>query len=236
MVDAYGGRVKVEQTKQMTKTLGGNHAVLSFVAPAGYARPKTIIHMDLVHPCYTDMCVVMKPFAPEVEAPGIDDLQMACKLNLRGAATATVLGGKQLASWISWEEPLKMKMDRGWFKTLKEPGSLLDALNKTGSMVEVPGSLHHPHKPNFELVASFKSKHRVPVFQVTLWRDLGEWVAELDIDLRKGMGHWREVIENNLTGGQTHPYLVNQFLAWYWGIITFKLSPTGIEGERVAAP
>ena len=144
-------------------------------------------------------------------------------MNLREASSAVSFHGRPLSSWIEWNDPLEIRQDRGWFKVLKEPGSLLDALNKTGSMVEVPGTLHDPHKPNFALVASFKTAHRIPVLQVTLWRDLGEWVAEVDVDLKQGLRHWGEVVRNHLTHGKTHPYLVNQLLSWYWGVVPFKL-------------
>jgi len=222
--DAYGRQVKVLQKREVTTTLGGKHGILSFEVPVGYLRPNKIVYMEGVEPVYTDNFIMMNPAHPLVKAPAIDGLESACRLNLRQASHAVVLGGRQLSSWIDWENPLKMQQDRGWFRVLnKRPVEFYQALLGTGVMVRVPGELHHPHKPNFELVGSFKTKNRVPVFQVTIWQDAGEWVAELDIDLKKGVGHWREVIGNHLTERKTHPYIVNQLLAWYWGVISFKL-------------
>lgn len=223
LLDAYGKQIEVEQRRETTTTLGGSHAVLSFKTPRGYLTPKRIIHIDDIEPCYTDTFVMINPSHPLVEAPAIEDLPYACELNLREATRAVALGGIRLSSWIAWDNPLEVRQDRGWFKVLKRPGSLLEALKATGVMVEVPGTLHHPHKPNFELVASYKTRQRVPILQVTLWHDAGEWVAELDIDLKKGIGHWKEVVRNHLTMGKTHPYLVNQLLSWYWGVVPFKL-------------
>ena len=196
-------------------------------------RPKTIIHLDGIEPCYTDSFVMMNPWS--AEAPGIEGVEEACRMNLREASHAVLLSGAKLSRWIEWNDPLEIRQDRGWFKVLNRPRGLLDALKETGAMVQVPGTLHHPHKPNFELVASFKTRHRIPVLQITLWHDIGEWVAEVDIDLKQGPGHWGEVIKNHLTNGKTHPYVVNQLLAWYWGVISFKLCPTGIAGNGVTA-
>ena len=133
-----------------------------------------------------------------------------------------LLGGLQLSRWVDWEEPLEVRVDRGWFRVSDGEG-LLDAILKSGVMTEVPGTLHKPHDKEFRLIKSFKTVKNAPVFQVTIWQDAGEWVAELDIDLKKGVGHWREVIGNHLTERKTHPYIVNQLLAWYWGVISFKL-------------
>ena len=184
---------------------------------------------------FTDSFIMMNPW--KVEAPGIDGLTGACKRNLKEASQAVHLGGVDLARSIDWENPFDLRQDRGWFPIRKQPGfkinpqKFLNSLLNTGSMIEVPGTLHHPplalkgKQPNkgFNLVKSFKTTHRIPVLQVTLWKLRDKWLAELDIDLTSGVRHWKEVVRNHLTGGKTNPYLVNQLLAWYWGIVSFKL-------------
>ena len=177
--------------------------------------------MEGIEPIYTDTFVMMNPSHPLVKAPAIEGLEDACMLNLRAAAHSVLLGGLQLSRWIDWEEPLEMRADRGWFKLRK--AGVLDAVLRSGAMIKVSGVLHHPHDKKFKLIESFKTVRNAPVLQVTLWNYKDEWVAELDIDIKKGVGHWKEVIRNHLTAGKTHPYLVNQLLAWYWGVISFKL-------------
>ena len=221
LINAYGQEVRALRKKDRTRTLGGKHFVLSFQVPVGYLRPKNIIHMEGIEPVYTNSFVMMDPW--KVEAPGIDGYGDACKLNLREAAHVVLLGGLQLSRWIDWEGPLEMRMDRGWFRVSNGEG-LLDAILKSGVMVEAPGTLHKPHNKEFKLVKSFKTIKNSPVFQVTLWHHSnGEWVAELDMDLKRGIAHWKEVASNHLTQGKTHPYILNQLLAWYWGVISFKL-------------
>ena len=221
LLDAYGRDVKVVQKKEVTRSLGGEHEILRFKVPAGYLRPRNIVYMKGLEPVYTDTFVMMNPW--KVEAPGIDGYEDACKLNLREAANIVFLGGKKLYSWIEWGVPLEMRSDRGWFR-VRDGAELLDMILRSGAMVEVPGTLHKPHDKEFKLIKSFKTVKNAPVFQVTLWHHAnGEWVAELDMDLKRGMGHWVEVVRNHLTHGKTHPYIVNQLLAWYWGVVSFKL-------------
>ena len=223
LVDAYGRAVKVLQKRETTRSLGGKHKLLSFQVPSGYLRPKNIIYMEGVEPSYTDTFVMINPSHLLVKAPGIDELEDACKLNLRQASQAVLLTGRRLARWIEWGVPLEMRADRGWFRVSDGEG-LLDAILRSGAMMEVPGTLHKPHDKEFKLIKSFKTVKNAPVFQVTLWHHAnGEWVAELDMDLKRGMGHWVEVVRNHLTHGKTHPYIVNQLLAWYWGVVSFKL-------------
>ena len=221
LINAYGQEVRALRKKDRTRTLGGKHFVLSFQVPVGYLRPKNIIHMEGIEPVYTDSFVMMDPW--KVEAPGIDGYEDACKLNLREAAHMVFLSGKKLYSWIEWGVPLEMRADRGWFRVNDGEG-LLDTILRSGAMTEVPGTLHKPHDKEFRLIKSFKTVKNAPVLQVTLWHHAnGEWVAELDMDLKRGMGHWKEAVRNHLTQGKTHPYFVNQLLAWYWGVISFKL-------------
>ena len=222
LADAYGRDVKVLQKREVTRSLGGKHEVLKFQVPVGYLTPRNIVHMEGIEPVYTDTFVMMNPSHVLVKAPAIEGLEAACMLNLRQASHAVVLGGRQLSSWIDWEGPLEMRVDRGWFRVSDGEG-LLDAILKSGVMTEVSGALHKPHDKEFRLIKSFKTVKNAPVLQVTLWNYKDEWVAELDIDIKKGVGHWREVIGNHLTGRKTHPYIVNQLLAWYWGVISFKL-------------
>ena len=223
LVDAYGRDVKAIQKRDITRSLGGKHQVLSFQVPSGYLRPRNIVHMEGVEPSYTDTFVMINPSHLLVKATGIDDYGDACKLNLREAAHMVFLSGKKLYSWIEWGVPLEMRADRGWFRVNDGEG-LLDTILRSGAMVEVPGTLHKPHDKEFRLIKSFKTVKNAPVLQVTLWHHAnGEWVAELDMDLKRGMGHWKEAVRNHLTQGKTHPYIVNQLLAWYWGVISFKL-------------
>ena len=150
LVDAYGRDVKVVQKKEVTRSLGGEHEILRFKVPEGYLRPRNIVYMKGLEPVYTDNFIMMNPAHPLVKAPAIDGLESACRFNLRQASHAVVLGGRQLSSWIDWENPLKIQQDRGWFRVLnKRPVEFYQALLGTGVMVRVPGELHHPHKPNF---------------------------------------------------------------------------------------
>jgi hypothetical protein len=221
LTDAYGRTVKVLQKREVTTTLGGQHEILRFQVPSGYLSPRNIVHMEGIEPVYTDTFIMMNPSHPLVKAPAIEGLEAACMLNLRGAAHVVLLGGLQLSRWIDWEEPLEVRVDRGWFKLRK--AGLLDAILKSGVMTEVSGALHKPHDKKFKLVKSFKTVKNAPVLQVTLWGYKDEWVAELDMDLKRGVGHWREVVRNHMAAGKTHPYIVNQLLAWYWGVVSFKL-------------
>ena len=222
LTDAYGRAVKVLQRREVTRSLGGKHEVLKLQVPSGYLSPRNIVHMEGVEPVYTDNFIMMNPSHPLVKAPAIEGLEDACRLNLRGAAHVVLLGGLQLSRWIDWEEPLEVRVDRGWFRVSDGEG-LLDAILKSGVMTEVSGALHKPHDKKFKLVKSFKTVKNAPVLQVTLWGYKDEWVAELDMDLKRGVGHWKEVVQNHLTAGKTHPYIVNQLLAWYWGVVSFKL-------------
>jgi len=221
LTDAYGNDVKVLQKKQLTRTLGGEHYIHTFQAPIGYLTPRQMVALEGVEPVYTDNFIMMNPAHPLVKAPAIEGLEQACMLNSRGAAHVVLLRGLQLSRWIDWEGPLEMRADRGWFKLRK--AGLLDAILKSGVMTEVSGALHKPHDKKFKLVKSFKTVKNAPVLQVTLWGYKDEWVAELDMDLKRGVGHWREVVRNHMAAGKTHPYIVNQLLAWYWGVVSFKL-------------
>tara|TARA_Y100000310_G_C20549730_1_gene747430 strand:+ start:42 stop:788 length:747 start_codon:yes stop_codon:yes gene_type:complete len=223
--DAYGRKVRTVQRRETVRRgLGEPRQLVTFEVPEGYLKPKTIVLMKGQQPVYTGMFVMINPSHVLMEAPAVENKQQACLLNLRQASYSVILGGRRLSSWIDWDAPLKMQQDRGWFRILdKEPVAFFKALCDTGVMEQVPGDLHRPHKKNFELVESFKTKHRVPVLQVTLWQKGDEWVVELDIDLCKGLEHWKEVIKNHLTGEKTNPYLVNQLLAWNWGVVSFKL-------------
>ena len=227
LVNAYGDEVKVVSRSAQDRGMGSKRTVISFDAPEGYLKPKRMVYFSDMKPVFTDSFIMMNPW--KVEAPGIDGLIGACKRNLKEASQAVYLGGVDLARYIDWENPFELRQDRGWFPIHKQPGlkinpgKFLNSLLNTGSMIQVPGSLHHPHDKGFKLVESFKTAHRVPVLQVTLWKRGDEWAAELDIDLTSGIKHWGEVARNHLTGGKTNPYLVNQLLAWYWGIVSFKL-------------
>jgi hypothetical protein len=227
LVNAYGEEVRALQKKEITGTLGGKHAIMSFQVPVGYLTPKRIVQIDGVEPVYTDTFVMMHPW--KAKAPGIDGYEGACRLNLKEAANTVLFGGHRLSNWIKWGEPLELRADRGWFSVLNERRdykrqSLLDAALSSGVMIEASGILHHPHDKKFKLVKSLKTVKNSPVLQMTLWKYKDEWVAEID------MGHWKEVARNHLTAGKTHPYVVNQLLAWYWGVISFKLvTPTSQE-------
>ena len=235
LLNAYGDEVKVISRSAQDRGMGSKRTIISFDAPAGYLKPKRIVYFSDMKPVFTDSFIMMNPW--KVEAPGIDGLTGACKRNLKEASQAVHLGGVDLARSIDWEIPFDLRQDRGWFPIRKQPGfkinpqKFLNSLLNTGSMIEVPGTLHHPplalkgKQPNkgFNLVKSFKTTHRIPVLQVTLWKLRDKWLAELDIDLTSGVRHWKEVVRNHLTGGKTNPYLVNQLLAWYWGIVSFKL-------------
>lgn len=225
LTDAYGRKVRTIQRREIVQRgLEEEKQVITFEVPDGYLTPKRMVLMKGQLPVYTDIFVMINPSHRSMEAPAVEDKKQACLLNLREASYAVPLGGHRLSEWIDWKDPLKLQQDRGWFRVLEDsPMSFYHALLSTGVMKEVPADLHRPHSPNFELVESFKTKNRAPVLQVTLWHNKDEWVAELDIDLQRGMGHWREVVKNHLTGKKTNPYLVNQLLAWNWGVVSFKL-------------
>ena len=220
LLNAYGDEVKVISRAYLDTRTGGKRMIMELAAPPGYLRPKRIVHFPGIQPVLTDSFVMMDP--RHVDAPGIDGLEGACKRNLKEASQAVYSRGSNLTRLIDWENPFEMKQDRGWFP-ITDPAKFLNFLSNTGSMISVSGSLHRPHEKGFKLVGSFKTIHRIPVFQVTLWQHKDEWAAEIDIDAKKRISHWGEVIRNHLTGGKTNPYLVNQLLAWYWGVISFKL-------------
>lgn len=220
LLNAYGDEVRVISRAYLDTRMGGKRMIMELAAPPGYLRPKRIVYFPDMKPVLTDSFVMMNP--THVDAPGIDGVKGACKRNLREASQAVYSGGGNLARFIDWENPFEMRQDRGWFP-ITDPAKFLNFLSNTGAMISVPGTLHNSHETGFKLVESFKTVHRVPTFQVTLWQCKDEWAAEIDIDAKKGISHWGEVIRNHLTGGKTNPYLVNQLLAWYWGIVSFKL-------------
>ena len=246
LVDAYGNDVQALEKTEITRSLGGKHKLLSFEPPVGYLSPKKIVCMDGVEPCYTDTFLMMDPDHPLVKFPWSHE--QACRMNLKEASKSVLLAGLRLSDWIDWKDALEQRMDRGWYKVKLRDGrrlrpSLLETILKSGAMTEVSGALHKPPNKNkkFNLVKSFKTIRNGPSLQVTLWHYVSgrkgtvtgpyayrhNWVAEIDIDLKTGVGHWAEVVQNHLTEGKTHPYLVNQLLAWYWGVISFKLEISG---------
>jgi len=224
--DAYGRKVKTLQRRATTKRgFEEERQIITFDVPEGYIRPKRMVLMKGQEPVYKNIFIMINPYHRLMEAPAVEDKKQACLLNLREASYAVSLGGHRLSEWIDWKDPLKLQQDRGWFRVLEErPRLLYHALCRTEAMEDVPADLHRPHKPNFELSESFKTKSGVPVLQVTLWYDEeDQWVAELDMDVERGIAHWGEVTKNHLTGKKTNPYLVNQLLAWNWGVVSFKL-------------
>ena len=54
-----------------------------------------------------------------------------------------------------------------------------------------------------------------------------EWMAEVDLDLKSGVGHWFEVLGNHVTHGKTSPHEVAQVLYVGWGILTYRPVPGG---------
>lgn len=54
-----------------------------------------------------------------------------------------------------------------------------------------------------------------------------EWMAEIDLDLKSGVGHWFEVLGNHATGKRTNPHEVAQALYVGWGIESYLPEPGG---------
>jgi hypothetical protein len=169
-------------------------------------------------------------------------LPNACLFNLSLAAAHTYLQDKPVSRYISGNV-IEKRQDRAYF-SVRHAEEFLRALDCTGSMAAVVAMLHHPHEEGYEIVGSWKTTRGAPVFQVTMWKktkrdwlggpesDSGvspytttHYVAELDLDLRSGLGHVGEVLKNLVTGGKTNAYLVNQALAWSWGLHSFTLMP-----------
>ncbi len=48
-----------------------------------------------------------------------------------------------------------------------------------------------------------------------------EWMAEMDLDLKSGVGHWFEVLGNFLTTDKTNPHEVAQALYVGWGLESY---------------
>lgn len=243
VINAYGQKPKGLKITPHDETSGGNK-VNKITAPGYHSR---VVIEDFARNKVDPILLWMNPekVAPDpVPGKGPAGLTSACAGNLWLAAYEVRLQNYRLVDFL-YSSPVESGQDRCYFRVhpTTSAGRLHKSLDTTGVFERADGSLHHPHEEEFEQVGSWKTTRGAPVLQVTLWmRDeissqeeadannsgttyikSTEFVAELDIDLHKGLGHLKEVIGNHLTGNKTHPYDVVQALVYNWGVCPFVL-------------
>ena len=229
VVNAYGRVVPNTKAHYHKKDASGRPLRVEISAP-GYLTYSFWRFLEA-----TQQRVYMLTMDPDMaKGPSLID---ACWYNLTEAMKHTQIGGCSLARFIN-SQPLEKHEDRTYFHVYRG-SELINSLDRSGSMRRASFRFHDPHEEGYEIVGSWKTTRGAPYLQITLWQKppsgdnleqitidtLTSYVAELDFDLSSGLGHASDFIKHTLTGGVTNAYLVNQALAWSWGVTSFLLRP-----------
>lgn len=139
-----------------------------------------------------------------------DDIRRAGFLNIVAKSRVTPLpNGRVVGSYF--EELRDLRGDR-FFCVV--PQELRDEVKNAspGLFEAAPGNLHRPPEDGFSPAGSYKTLDRYGNLQLTFFGSNTEWVADVDIDNARGLEHVFQVLQNELTGRQTHPYDIREIL------------------------
>ena len=145
---------------------------------------------------------------------GIDDIRRAGLLNIAAKTRATLLTNERTV--LSYVQELRELRGDRFFATV--PKELREETKNSvaeGLFHPADSSLHHP-PTGFSHAGSFKTPDHYGNLQVTFFmNEVGDCVADIDIDDAAGIEHVFQVVKNKLSGNPTHPYNIHEILVGY---------------------
>jgi hypothetical protein len=147
---------------------------------------------------------------------GIGDLERAGLLNIWAKMLRTPLSFSQSRVSDFVDALYRVRGDRFFADVTLSLRDLVKTATAAGQFDPVPEGLHTP-PPGFEHAGSYKTRDTHGNLQLTFFASTDpplRFRVDADIDETRGIEHLFEVLQDSLTGRETHPYDVHEILVF----------------------
>jgi hypothetical protein len=144
----------------------------------------------------------------------IGDLERAGLLNIWTKMRRTPLSQGQVSDFV--DGLYRVRGDRFFADVKLSLRDRVETATAAGQFGDAPEGLHTP-PPGYAHAGSYKTRDAHGNLQLTFFRTLApplRFRVDADIDEARGIEHLFEVLQDSLTGRETHPYDVHEILVF----------------------
>lgn len=203
-----------------------NGLLHDFFVDPDHAKPRLIGFGDIAAKSYAGdlMPLLDKSGINDAAWNGLNTRNRATILNLVAKMSReTIADGTKLIklmeridrTWldVKHRERVYFHVDKKLFQALLDYPAVFTPVS--GGMHHFPDGYQPVGNPN-----SFKTLHdKAGNIQFTLARGAGDdWLADVDLDDHKGLGHVADVLKHKFSGKDTDPYDIHQILWYFQGL------------------